>query len=188
MSEINSLNSASYYAGIQNASSEVSRENKKEKINKSSHLKFSELIKSSENEEQTFSLKGFPPEIKNMSVEEAAIFLKDQVDLAGNKVNLNSSQENLTEFKNRVKQFVDYVVYNNYEIKKKTRRGFSSPMNSFSNYNTKKRIKDPRTIVLTINESLDQLARGMLIGQRDNLKLLAQVNQIRGLIVDLMQA
>ena len=61
-------------------------------------------------------------------------------------------------------------------------------MNSFSNYNTKKRLKDPRTIVVTINESLDHLARGMLIGQKNNLKLLAQVNQIKGLIVDLMQA
>jgi len=188
MSEINSLNSAAYYSGIQNASSEVAKENKKEKINKNSRLKFSDLIKPSEESEQQFSLKDFPAEIKNMPIEEAAIFLKDQVDLSGNELSVNPSQKNLDDFKKKVQQFVKFVVLNNYDIKKKNRRGFSSPMNSFSNYNTKKRLKDPRTIVVTINESLDHLARGMLIGQKNNLKLLAQVNQIKGLIVDLMQA
>lgn len=188
MSEINSLNSATYYAGVQNASSEVSRENKKEKINKSSRLKFTDLIKSAEESESSMTLKGFPPEIKNMSVEEAAIFLKDQVDLSGNDLCMNSTQKNIDDFKEKVQQFIRFVVLNNYEIKKKTRRGFSSPMNAFSNYNTTKRVKDPRTIVVTLNESLDQLARGMLIGQKNNLKLLQQVNQIKGLIVDLMQA
>mgnify|MGYP003479119355 CR=1 FL=1 len=188
MSEINSLNSASYYAGIQNASSEVKREQKKENVKKSSRLKFTELIKSSENSDNSISLKGFPSEIKNMSVEQAAIYLKDQIDLSGNVLCVDPSQKNLDDFKEKVQQFIRYLVLNNFEITKKTRRGFASPLNAFSNYNTQKRPKDPRTNIVLINESLDKLARGMLIGQKNNLKLLEQVNQIKGLIVDLMQA
>lgn len=188
MSEINSLNSASYYAGIQNASSEVTREQKKENVKKLSRLKFTDLIKPTEDSDNSISLKGFPPEIKDMSVEQAAIYLKDQVDLSGNDLCLNPSQANINDFKEKVQQFIRFVVLNNYEVKKKTRRGFSSPMNAFSNYNTKKRPKDPRTVIVTLNNSLDHLVKGMLVGQKNNIKLLQQVNQIKGLIVDLMQA
>ena len=59
MSEINSLNSASYYAGIQNASSEVTREQKKENVKKSSRLKFTDLIKPSEDSDNSISLSAY---------------------------------------------------------------------------------------------------------------------------------
>ena len=42
--------------------------------------------------------------------------------------------------------------------------------------------------VRTINEKLDALTRETLSNQMNNLKLLAQVNEIKGLIVDLMSA
>ena len=61
-------------------------------------------------------------------------------------------------------------------------------MQFFSNYNTKLRPKDPRVNVELINKNLDNLARSMLQNQKDNLKLLAQIDEIKGLIVDLMQA
>ena len=123
-----------------------------------------------------------------MEIEDAAVFLRDAVDLAGNDVAAAATSENLMKFKKTVKQFIEFVVLNNYEVKTKSRRGSSQPMQYFSKYNTKPRPKDPRMIVTTINEKLDAMTRAMLIDQKNNLQLLAQVNEIKGLIVDLMQA
>ena len=43
-------------------------------------------------------------------------------------------------------------------------------------------------IILIINEKLDAMTRGLLNNQKNNLKLLEQINEIKGLIVDLMQS
>ena len=49
-------------------------------------------------------------------------------------------------------------------------------------------LANPEEIVNVVNEKLDALAKGMLMDQADNLKILKQVNEIKGLIVDLMQS
>ena len=92
------------------------------------------------------------------------------------------------KFKKTVKQFIEFVVLNNYEVKTKKRNGFSQPMQYFSKYNEKVRPKDPRLIVTTINQKLDAMTRAMLMDHKNNLQLLAQVNEIKGLIIDLMQS
>lgn len=185
MSDINPL--STYYSGLQNASSALQKDSKKEKINTNSKVRFGELLKSSK-EEQANSLNSFPIEIREMEIEEAAVFLKDKVDIWGDKVSQNPTSENLLEFKKSVQQFMKFVVLNNYEINKKNKKGFSKPMQFFSMYNTKNRPRDPRVTVQMINTNLDNLTRAMIYNQKDNLKLLAQINEIKGLIVDLMQS
>lgn len=187
MSDINTLNTSTYYAGVQGASFSVPKDQKKQKINKDSSVKFSDILKDSELTAQ-MEAAGLPKEIQSMPVEEAAVFLKDAVDITGDRIKENPTMENLQEFKKTVQQFVRFVVLNNYEITKKNKKGFSAPMQFFSNYNTKLRPKDPRVNVELINKNLDNLARSMLQNQKDNLKLLAQIDEIKGLIVDLMQA
>lgn len=186
MSDINPL--STYYSGLQNASSALQKDNKKEKVNTNSKLKFGELLQSSKENQAQFNIQDLPKEIQSMSIEDAAIFLKDKIDISGDIVAKNPTNENLQEFKKNVQNFMKFVIQNNYEINKKAKKGFSKPMQMFSMYNTKNRPKDPRVTVQTINTNLDNLTRGMLFNQMDNLKLLAQINEIKGLIVDLMQS
>ncbi|MCQ2591658.1 MAG: YaaR family protein [Treponema sp.] len=188
MSDINPLGASTYYSGLQNATSQTAKEAKKEKTNSSNRVKFSELLKSTNEKDNSLELNGFPPEIANMSIEDAAVFLKDKVDISGDKVAASASTENLMEFKKSVQQFIKFVVMNNFEVHQKKLRGFSSPMQNFSTFNTKKRPKDPRTVIQAVNTKLDALTRSMLSNQKNNLQLLAQVNEIKGLIIDLMQS
>ena len=189
MSDINPLGASVYYGGLQNATSQAAKEsNKKEKTDSSKKIKFSELLKAKNPTDATIEAYDFPPEIAEMEIEDAAVFLRDAVDLAGNDVAASATTENLLKFKKTVKQFIEFVVLNNYEVKTKKRHGVSQPMQYFSKYNEKVRPKDPRMIVTTINEKLDAMTRAMLLDHKNNLQLLAQVNEIKGLIIDLMQS
>lgn len=187
MADINPLGPSVYYGGLQNATSQVAKDSQKEKVSSSKKVKFSELLKSKQ-AENTSEIYDFPPEIDGMTIEDAAVFLKDAVDLAGNDVSSSASTENLMKFKKTVKQFIEFVILNNYEVNTKNRRGLSMPLQNFSKYNTKLHQKDPRVTISTINQKLDAMTRAMLIDHKNNLKLLEQVNEIKGLIVDLLQS
>lgn len=192
MSDINPLGASTYYSGLQNATSQAAKDAKKnEKSSNVSRMSFSELRKSmaKTEAEREAEAAGYPAEIAALSIEEAAVFLKDQVDKAGNKLSENQNAQNIADFRNSVKLFIRFVVEKNYiEHKKEFRNKFSSPMQLFSKYNDKKRPKDPRVIIETINLKLDSMVRDTLNMQANNLKILEQANEIKGLIVDLMQA
>lgn len=190
MSDINPLGASTYYSGLQNATSQAAKDAKKnEKASSAAKLSFSEIKKSftkTEAEKEAIAA-GYPPEITRLSIEEAAVFLKDNVDKAGNKLSENQSAENIAEFRNTVRLFIKYVVDNNYIEYKKNRRGFSNPAQFFSKYNDKKRPRDPRLIIETINQKLDSMVRDTLLMQSNNLKILQEADEIKGLIVDLLQ-
>lgn len=196
MAEIDSLGANYYYSGVQNASNNSIKKNtKKEEISKTNKTKFSELIKSKETEEPEFTTVGLPPEIGSMSLDDAAIYLKDAVDNAGNLLSDEITEENIQNFKTAVTQFITFVVNNNFEVishRKKNRLGkdmlVPSRTNFFSNYSLPPHKADPRYQINVINEKLDALTRATLEGQMDNLKLLAKVNEIKGLIIDLMSS
>jgi len=190
MAEIDSLGSNFYYSGIQNASNESLKNRKTDKSERTSKTKFSSLLNKTEEQAEEFQSNGLPPEIQSLSFDDAVIFLKDRVDNSGNALSEEFSQENLENFKKSVSQFIKFIVDNNFEVssKKSRRPQFVSPVNFFSTYNTKARLKDPKVQVNVINEKLDNLARDMLNTQMNNLKLLQQVDEIKGLIVDLLSS
>lgn len=189
MSELNPLSSSTYYSGIQNASSEVSKELKKEKINQSKKTKFVDLVKESSNEFATEKAK-LPEEIKNLPIEEALILLKDKLDMSGNEFANSPTTQNLELFRNNVKNFIQFLLDNNFEVTKSRpkAKGTPSRLFFFSNYSVAPPKKLPRTQINIINQKLDELARITMLNQNKNLKLLDQVNEIKGLIVDLMQS
>ena len=187
MSDINPLGAASYFSGVQNASSQAAKTNKKEKEQSTSRLKFQDFFAKKE-EPSELVKSGYPKEIENLSVEDAAIFLKDRIDEAGDILKESITDENVEKFKQTVQQFVRFVVENNYEVTKKHMKGFSSPLNAFSNYNTKIYPKNPRVQIQVINKQLDELTKGMLYNQKDNLAILSKANEIKGLIVDFLSS
>lgn len=198
MAEIDSLGSNYYYSGVQNASHEtIKRNTEKKEINKttgSKRLSFEKLLKGDEVEEPQFIAEGLPPEIATMSIDDAAVYLADAVSMAGNAFSEEQTQENLEKFKTSVSQFIKFVVSNNFEVNIKQKRqrpgksGQPSRLFVFSDYTVPAQKKNPRYSIDIINEKLDALARETLSAQSNNLKLLAQVNEIKGLIVDLMSS
>lgn len=196
MAEIDSLGTNYYYAGVQNASNNgVKRNNKAGKSSKVKKSRFSDFLKTEKEAETGLATQGLPPEIATMSIDEAAVYLKDAVDLAGNDLSEEVTQENVEKFKTAVTQFITFVINNNFEVtskRKKNRLGkdmmVPSRTNFFSDYALPPHRIDPRYQINTINEKLDALARMTLETQMDNLKILAKANEIKGLIVDLMSS
>ena len=197
MAEIDSLGANYYYSGVQNASNEaIKRNTKKEEVRKtaSKKLDFGKLLKGQEVEEPQFVAAGLPPEVASMSIDEAAVYLADAVGNAGNDFSGEQTQENLEKFKTAVSNFIRFVVVNNYEVnirQKKTRPGKAgqpSRLFVFSDYTVPTQKKNPRYSIEIINKKLDALARETLSNQASNLKILAQVDEIKGLIVDLMSS
>jgi uncharacterized protein YaaR (DUF327 family) len=186
MNEINQLNETSlYYSGVQSSVSEAAKEKKKEKISKTGRTSFSKILKSQQKEENIYTNE-FPPEIENLDFENAAIYLRDQIDYAGKELEQSQSTENLERFKQAVGQFLKYMTNNNFELHKKQLRGFRSPVNHFSTFNTQPHPKEPRVQIQVINEKLDEMTKDVLFRQAGNLKILKQIEEIKGLIVDLM--
>ena len=118
MAEIDSLGTNYYYSGVQSSTNEALKKNQKnEKTGAVRKNRFSDLLKSERAEEEAEAVsKGFPPEIAGLSVEDAAIFLKDAVDNAGNELSENLTKENIEKFKTSVRQFISFVVSNNFDI------------------------------------------------------------------------
>ena len=198
MAEIDSLGSNYYYSGVQNASNEaIKRNTKKEEVRKTGGAKkldFGKLLKGEEVEEPQFIADGLPIEVQSMSLDEAAVYLADAVGNAGNDFSEEQSQENLEKFKTAVSQFIRFVVVNNFDVNIKQKRqrpgraGQPSRLFVFSDYKVPPAKPKPRVSIEIINQKLDALARETLSAQSNNLKILAQVNEIKGLIVDLMSS
>ena len=198
MAEIDSLGANYYYSGVQNASNEaIKRNTRKEEVRKSTiskKLDFGKLLKGEEVEPPAFIADGLPLEVASMTIDDAAVYLADAVGNAGNDFSDKQSKENLEKFKTAVSQFIRFVIVNNYEVNIKQKRprpgkaGQPSRLFVFSDYTVPSQKKNPRYSIEIINQKLDALARETLSAQSDNLKILAQVNEIKGLIVDLMSS
>ena len=198
MAEIDSLGSNYYYSGVQNASHEtIKRNTEKKEINKTTGTKrtsFQKLLKGEEVEEPQFITAGFPPEIATMSIDDAAVYLADAVSMAGNDFSEEQNQENLEKFKKSVSQFIRFVVANNFDVNNYSRRrkkgqSLQPPrLFFFSDYSVPPTKRPSGVSIEIINQKLDALARETLSAQSGNLKILAQVNEIKGLIVDLMSS
>ena len=197
MAEIDSLGANYYYSGVQNASNEaIKRNTKKEEVRKTESgkkLDFGKLLRGEETEEPPFIAEGLPPEVKTMSIDDAAVYLADAVSLAGNDFSSNQNPENLERFKTAVSQFIRFVVVNNFSVNninspKKRRQQQPPRLFVFSDYSLPPGKPRQKVTIEIINQKLDALARETLSNQAENLKILAQVNEIKGLIIDLMSS
>lgn len=202
MAELEGLRNNSYYlSSLQAASSAAVRNQKTEKAketDKTKKSRFADILKKTD-ENEAFSAKGLPPEIQGMNIEEAAVYLMDAVDTTGNSLKNNMTIENLNQFKKTLSQFITFVVDNNFEQHRQEdprvliarRRGLPEPMRppappTFSTYNTQTRKIDPKVTIKVINAKLDEITREMLKRQSDNLKILSNIDEIKGLVVDII--
>ena len=189
MNEIDQVSNSFLYASVQNSSNPLAKTDKKEASAKVKKGSFSKLLKEAKTEEEfTFSKAGLPPEVQNLSFDETVVFLKDAVDLAGNDLAENPSYDNINRFKKSVKDFVTFVVANNYNVRRKEQRGWKNVRANqvFSKYSDIPSPKDPKVAVSILNQKLDSLVYDTLMTQKKNLNTLARINEIKGLIVDIL--
>ncbi|MCR4822518.1 MAG: YaaR family protein [Treponema sp.] len=178
MADISSVNTqltsqSLYFAATQSASQQLAQQTKKtEKKEKSS---FASSLSKKQETSRLIS-EGFPVELAGMTEDEAVVFLKDEMDIAGDQLKSRQDLVSMENYRKKVSQFMKYIVKINYNfIKTREQRKLPSG-----------RVITPMYQVQVIDQKLNQLASEMLILHGANLNLLAKVEEINGLIIDLM--
>jgi uncharacterized protein YaaR (DUF327 family) len=127
---------------------------------------FSELAETTDSSE-TESVDRTPEQ----SDAEAAELL-DSVFEAGDRLKKQTDSESLRLYKEAVRRFVSVVVGRGIEVEQRQ---------SGTSVQKRKRY----ALVRIVDEKLERLAAGMISNQRNQLELLARIDEINGLIVDL---
>lgn len=114
------------------------------------------------------SVRSFAPS------EEALRELLDDVHQSGEELKSKPTPDNIKRYKGAVRSFLHYIVENGYTAEERV-----------SGTNILKRKKF--VLVQVIDRKLEQLAAGILAGQRAQLEILAKVEEINGLLIDLIR-
>jgi len=144
---------------------EKKKTGKKEKAQRKT---FSQLVESAAEggEPSAGDLSGSEP---RGGVEE----LLDAVFSAGDQLKKAPTVESIREYRQRVKAFVAFAVQHSLALEQTT---------SGANILKRKRF----TLVKVIDEKLEALAVSVLAAQKEQLAILAQIDEINGLLVDLV--
>jgi uncharacterized protein YaaR (DUF327 family) len=110
-----------------------------------------------------------PAEFSQAALEE----LLDGVHQAGDKLKENPNVELVQAYKKAVRDFIHYVVDRSYTVEQKTSGRSILKRNVYFR-------------VSVIDKSLEKLAAEILRNQRDNLEILRRVDEINGMLVDLL--
>jgi len=99
--------------------------------------------------------------------------LLDGVFSAGEALKKAPTLETIRDYRQKVKDFIRFVVSHAVQVEETT---------SGANILKRKRF----TLVRVIDEKLEALAASVLAGQKEQMSILAQIDQINGLLVDLV--
>ena len=99
--------------------------------------------------------------------------LLDGVFASGDALKKTPAMDTIREYRHTVKSFVKFVVQHSIRVEETT---------SGANIMKRKRF----TLVRVMDEKLDALAASVLAGQKEQISILAQIDQINGLLVDLV--
>lgn len=135
--------------------------------------KFSAMLKASFDAGEEAAKVSKASEIDSLPYEEAISKLKEMVSSAGDALRKNQMPEEMQNYKEAVKQFVDYVVKNSYEVETFKRRLTL----------TKDRII---CRVKIIDKKLEGLAAEVLLSQHDQIAFLSKIDELNGLVIDLL--
>lgn len=174
----NQINSQSLFFAASQAAASQQMAQQAKKIEKKEKTSAFASVFEKKREENNLLSEGLPPEIAGMSDDEAIVFLKDAMDLAGDELKQKQNLEAMEKYRKKVGQFMKYVARNNFEIITKRRFG----------RNRKGKPVDPYVQIQIINQKLNQLANEMLILHGSNLRLLSRLEEVNGMIVDLLAA
>jgi uncharacterized protein YaaR (DUF327 family) len=129
---------------------------------------FSSVLEEAVQTEQAEALAEYPVS------EEALQELLDDVHSAGDELKRRPFPEEIKQYKRAVRNFLHYVVENGYDIKKQTRGVRVSNRREF-------------TLVQVVDRKLESLAASILTSQVTQIEMLARIDEIAGLLVNLLQ-
>ncbi len=130
---------------------------------------FSRLVETAAAEGEGELSGELPDRRERRTVEE----LLDGVFSAGDELKKLATLDRIKEYRRRVREFVKYVVSRTLAVEETT---------SGVNLLRRKRF----TLVRVIDRKLEELAVSVLSAQREQLAILAQVDEINGMLVDLI--
>ena len=175
MNTVDPLNQSLYFTAVSSAAGEAAREAKKKEKSGAQQKAgiFSAMLKKNE-EANELASAGLPAEIAGMSVEDAVVFLKDRVTTAGDKLVDSMSEDAFAEYRRAVSALMKYVVKYSFELEE-----FRMP---------NRRTKKEKVVVQLriVDEKLNDLASEILANQIDKLLILKRVEEIQGLLVDVL--
>jgi len=120
--------------------------------------------------------------------EEAVNILMDEVRNTGDVLKNRPFPEEIMRYKQAVRNFMNYVVKNSYSVEKEEgipnflKPGFSGRRGTPEAMEGKLYTK-----IQVIDKKLEDLAAMLLSGQKQQMELVSRLEEIRGLLVDLMQ-
>jgi uncharacterized protein YaaR (DUF327 family) len=122
------------------------------------------------------------------SPEEAVVMLQDAVQSAGDDLKNRPFPEEIQRYKRAVKNFLRYVVEYGFAAE----RQIGIPQYLRPGYRGSPARPDARdrktyTIVQVVDEKLERLAAGILTGQTGQLELLTRLEEINGILIDLLR-
>lgn len=117
--------------------------------------------------------EALPLKFRHLSPEAALEAMLDEVHAAGDKLKEKPLPDNIVAYKAAVKNFVRFVVDRTYAVTESTSGGSILKRKKF-------------TQVQVIDQKLEQLAAGILSNQRSQLGLLERIEEINGMLVDLI--
>ena len=160
MARIDSLGESSQYP--------IPEKKKAGRREKTQRREFSNLVESAA-EESELTPEDFNDARRRRSVEE----LLDAVFSAGDSLKKAPTLEAIKEYRRHVKEFVKFTVAHSIAVEETT---------SGTNILRRKRF----TMVKVIDEKLEALAMSVLAAQKDQLAILAQIDEINGMLVNLV--
>ncbi|MDR1073649.1 MAG: YaaR family protein [Treponema sp.] len=106
--------------------------------------------------------------------EETVNQLLEDVHSTGDALRKRPLPAEILKYKQAVRNFLAFSVKNTYDIEKQ-----------YMGVSLRKRKE--KTLVQIVDKKLDQLATDILAGQRDQLAILERLEEITGILVDLLQ-
>ena len=149
---------------------DIKRTKDKDQIDKTKKPRFSSVLEESKAEDTPETESVEDASLPEHSIRE----LLDDVHSSGELLKERPFPEEIKRYKRAVRNFLHYIVENGYIIEEQ-----------ISGTNPLRRKKF--TLVQVVDKKLEQLAAGILAGQSTQLEILARVDEIKGLLVDLMR-
>ncbi|AIN93309.1 YaaR family protein [Treponema putidum] len=118
-------------------------------------------------------LEGLNLEERKKAVDDILALLQDDVYSSGANLADNVNTETITKYKQAVKKFVRFAVSHSLDAKAVTSGGLN-PLKQ-RNY----------VIVKVIDEKIDKLTQELLFNQLEKLQILAKLDEIKGLLINL---
>lgn len=118
----------------------------------------------------------FRAKLDDMVHQDSTEFVQEkmrQISELGDKLCEKADIAQLNKYKGLIKELVDYTVSNGFKFSKS------------SSFDARGRGK-VYGLIKKVNEKLDDLTREILEEESDNIQIVASINDIRGLLVDMM--